>query len=98
MTGNNEYTGKSSSRVSQLFNNTWICRYPRPSKVVFDNGSDFKQDFNPLLKEFDMKTVLTSVKNPQGNAPVERLHQVILNMNVINDLDNKVFNYIDPLV
>ena len=27
---------KSYSRVSQLFNNTWLGRYPRASKVVFD--------------------------------------------------------------
>ena len=36
---NDEYVDKSSSRVSQLFNNTWICRYPCPRKVMFDNGS-----------------------------------------------------------
>ena len=36
--GNDEYICKSSARVSQLFNNTWLCRYPRPQKVVFDNG------------------------------------------------------------
>ena len=39
---NNEYLDKSSYRVRQLFNNTWICRYPRPRKVVFYNGCDFK--------------------------------------------------------
>ena len=37
-----EYMDKSSAIVSQLFNNTWLCRYMRPSKVVFDNGSKFK--------------------------------------------------------
>ena len=63
---------------------------------MFDNGSKFKRDFTPLLKDFDIKSVLTSVKNPQANAPVELLHQVILNMLVTKDLDNKVFDYIDP--
>ena len=28
--GNDEYIDKLSARVSQLFNNTWLCRYPRP--------------------------------------------------------------------
>ena len=69
--GNDEYIDKSSDRVSQLFNNTWLCRYLRPRKVVFDNGSEFKQDFTPLLKDFDIKLVLTSVKNPQANDMVE---------------------------
>ena len=94
--GNDEYIDKGSSKISQLFNNTLLCRYPCPRKVVFDNRSEFKRDFTPLLKDFDIKPVLTSVKNPQANAPVERVHQVILNMLVTKDLDNKVFDYIDP--
>ena len=39
---NDEYVDKSSSRVSQLFNNTWLSIYPCSRKVVFDNGSEFK--------------------------------------------------------
>ena len=35
--GNDEYIDKSSAMDSQLLNNTWICRYPRPRKVVFQN-------------------------------------------------------------
>ena len=57
--GNDEYINKSTARVSQLFNNTWLCRYPHQRKIVFDNSSEFKQDFTPLLKEFDIKPVLT---------------------------------------
>ena len=63
---------------------------------MFDNRSEFKRDFNPLLKDFDIKPVLMSVKKPQANAPVERLHQVILKMLVTKDIDNKVFDYLDP--
>ena len=61
--GNDEYIDKSSSRVTHMFNNAWICRYSRPRKVVFDTISQFKQYFTPLLKDFDIKPVLTSVKN-----------------------------------
>ena len=75
-----------------MFNNTWLCRYPHPLKVMFDNSSEFKRDFTPSLKEFDIKSVLISVKNPQANAMVEQVHQVILNMLVIKYLDNKVFD------
>ena len=42
MGGNDEYIDISSSRVSQFFNNTWVCIYPRPRKVVFDIGSELK--------------------------------------------------------
>ena len=63
MGGNDEYIDKSSDRVSQLFNNIFICRYPRPQKVLFENGSDFKRDFTPLMKDLDIKPVLTTIKN-----------------------------------
>ena len=94
--GNDEYIDKSSARVSELFNNTWLCRYLSPHKVVFDNRSDFKRDFTPLLKYFDIKPVLASVNKPQSNATVDLVHQLILNMVATKDLDNKVFDYIDP--
>ena len=41
MGGDYEYIDKSSSRVNQLFNKTWLCIYPRPRKFVFDNVSEF---------------------------------------------------------
>ena len=61
---------------------------------MFDNISEFKQEFTPFLKAFDIKPVLTSVKKPQYNAPVERVHKVMLNMLITKDIDNKVFEYI----
>ena len=74
----------------------WLYRYPRQRNFLFVNGYEFKQDFNPLLKDFGIKPVLMSDKNPQSNAPVEQEHQVILNMLVTKNIYNKVFNYIDP--
>ena len=62
---------------------------------MFDNESEFKRDFTILLKDFDIKPVLTSVKNPQANALVEQVDQVIFKVLVTKDLDNKVFYYID---
>ena len=37
--GNNTYINKTSARIIQLFNNTWLFIYPRPQRVLFDNGS-----------------------------------------------------------
>ena len=79
-----------------MFNNIWLCIYLRPRNGLFDNGYEFKRDFTPFLKDFDIKPVLMSVKNPQSKNPVEKVHKVILNMLVIKDLDKKVFDYIDP--
>ena len=90
--------------------NTWINHLPglvscltahgyvdtRFHAKFFDNGYEYKKDFTPLIKEFNIKPVLTPVKNPQANATSEQVHQVILNMIDTKDLDNKVFDHIDP--
>ena len=94
MGGNDEYIDKSYTRVSQLFKNTWLSRYPHPHTVVFHNGSEFKWDFNPFLKDLDIKSVLTTIKNPQANASVEWVHKVIYNMHFTKDPDNNLFDYI----
>ena len=31
-----------SARISQIFNNTWLSRYPQPAIVVYDHGSEFE--------------------------------------------------------
>ena len=42
----------SSARISQLFEQAWLGRYPRPKQVIFDHGPEFKMHFVPLLKDF----------------------------------------------
>ena len=68
---------KTSARISLLFKKHWLDRYPRPQTVIFDNGSEFKKNFIPLLQDFSIKPKVTTVKNPQANAPVERIHQIV---------------------
>ena len=63
---------------------------------MFDNGSEFKQDFTLLLKGFNIKPVLTKIKTPQSNYLVEQVHQVILNILVTKDISNKSFDCIYP--
>ena len=45
--GNDKYIDNSYARVSQLFNKIWLSRF-HPQKIVFDNRSEFKQDFTRL--------------------------------------------------
>lgn len=87
---------KSSARISRLFSQTWLSRYPRPKKVIFDNGSEFKKDFVPLLQDWSIQPQYTTIKNPQANSPVERIHQVLRQMLLTKNLQNQVFDFIDP--
>ena len=86
---------QTSARVSQLFDNVWLSRYPRPRKVLYDNGSEFKKNFQPLLVDLAIKPTCTSIKNPQANAILERIHQVVGNMLKTKDLKNHIFDPLD---
>jgi hypothetical protein len=61
--GNKEYIDKTSARISQVFNNFWLSRYPWPVEVVYNNSSEFKKDFQPLIKNFNIKPKCTTVEN-----------------------------------
>ena len=52
-------------------------------------------NFVVLLKDFDIKPTPTTVENPQGNSPVERVHQVVQNMIKTKELDKFIFDFID---
>ena len=85
-----------SARISQIFNKTWLSRYPRPAKVVYDHGSEFKLHFKELILDYGIKPSPITAKNPQANAMVERIHQVVQNMLRVKNLANHVFDYYDP--
>ena len=78
---------KSSAAISQLFNKTWLSRYPRCRYVTFDNGSEFKLHFVALCKTYGLEVKPTSVKNPQANAVLERIHGVFGDMMRTSELD-----------
>ena len=71
---------KSSVHISMLFENNWLAHYPRPSRCIHDNGGEFTGTASShMLHANGIKSVTTTVKNPQANAICERLHQSISN-------------------
>ena len=68
-------TSASSLKVSKAFDRTWLTRYPRPHTVQHDNGPEFMgEEFQELLGSFGITSRPTTVKNPQAQAIVERIH------------------------
>jgi hypothetical protein len=74
------YFDKTSTMISHLVNKTWFSRYPRCQHIIYDNGSEFKLHFETLCDSYGVKRKMTSVKNPQANVILERVHQVIMTM------------------
>jgi hypothetical protein len=78
---------KSSAQISNLVYKTWFSRYPHCQYIIYHNGSEFKLHFQSLCNAYGMKRKLTSVKNPQANAILERIHAVLGNMLRTSELD-----------
>ncbi len=74
------YFDKSSAQISKLVYKTWFSRYPRCHYIIYGNGSEFKLHFQSLCNTYGIKRKPTSVKNPQANAILERIHGVLGSM------------------
>ncbi len=81
------YSDKSSAQISNLVYKTGYRRYPRCRYIIYDNGSEFKLHFRSLCDTYGIKRKLTSVKNPQANVILERIHAVLGNMLHTSKLD-----------
>jgi hypothetical protein len=77
-----QYKTKGSDVIADLLERSWLCRYPWPEEIIYDNGGEFiGPEFQSLIRdEYHIKCKPISVKNPQANAIIERVHQVIGNM------------------
>ena len=67
---------KSSASVAKLFNKQWLSHYPRAKNIIYDNGSEFKLNFQALCKSYGLERKPTTVKNQHANAILERIHGV----------------------
>ena len=72
-------TEKGSSNISFIFDREWLCRYPRPRMVIYDNGTEFSSEFHELLLSYGIIPKRTTIKNHQENSFIERIHLVIAN-------------------
>jgi len=76
-----ELDNKTSEHVTIKFENTWLCRHPRPGECAHDQGGEFKgAAFQAMLATNGVRSVPIAVKNPQGNSIAERMHRVVGDM------------------
>ncbi len=64
-----------------------MCRYPRCHHLIYDNGSEFKLHFDYLCESYSIIRTPTTVKNPQANGILGRIHQVLGQMLCRAELD-----------
>ena len=78
---------KRADKIANLIEIHWLSRYPWPTEVVMDRGSEFAAEVRELFKdEYPIRRKLITTRNPQANAIVERVHQVVHNMLRVQEL------------
>src|SRR5688500_15805739 len=89
-----QYDDKRSITVANIAEQEWFSRYPWPTQVTFDRGNGFiGKDFTKMLvTDYGIKRKPITIRNPQANGIVERIHQVIANMVRTYELET---NYLD---
>jgi hypothetical protein len=70
-----QYDDKKSITVANIVEQEWLTRYPRPSLITLDCGSEFiGQDFRDMcVNDYGIKRKVISTRNPQANAIVEHV-------------------------
>ena len=93
-----QYDDKRSITVANIVEQEWLCRYPWPTQITFDRGSEFiGHDFKDMVKnDYGIKTKPITTRNPQANAIVERVHQVIANIIRTFELQDNYLDEDDP--
>ena len=69
--------------IENLVETTWLVQYPWRVEITYDQGREFLgQKFKSSLteQEYGIKTKSASPRNPQENAKIERIHQVLRNI------------------
>ena len=76
-----EIKTKSADTLANVLEQAWLTRYPWPTRMIFDRGSECKAELCQMIKnDVGIKVEPITTRNPQANAIVERVHQTIGNM------------------
>jgi hypothetical protein len=61
----------SAQDAANAFEMNWLFKYPRPVRIIHDQGTEFMGDnFQSLLRRWGIRNAPISVRNPQANASV----------------------------
>ncbi len=81
------------------FDKDWLCQYPRPRKVVHDNGVEFMGcEFQEMRESYGIISKPRTVKNPTANAIVKCIHGTLGEQLQATVFDTNWSNDIDTLI
>ena len=88
---------KTADVIANKLEHTWLTKYPRPTKVILDRGTEFMAEVISLLRDdYDIKRKPITARNPQANAILERAHQTVGNIIRTFQLDKTELDMENP--
>jgi len=92
-----EIPNKQPETIANLVELVWLTRYPRPDQVIMDRGKEFMTEFSRMMVEdYGIQKKPTTVRNPQANAILERVHQTVGNIIRTFQMKDREIDYDDP--
>ena len=75
-----------SHHIALLFDSEWLCHYPRPAKVVYNNATEFAcQKFQELLENYEIKAVLILMIKKKAILEISMLLRLVsIHLNILN--------------
>jgi len=94
-----EYKDKRAATIANIVEQTWYARYPWPTIITYDRGNEFiGHEFEKkfVTEEYGTTVKGATVRNPQANSILERVHQVVANLVRTYDLEEYDMDDEDP--
>jgi Integrase zinc binding domain len=90
-----EIQNKQAINIANIVEQTWLTRYPIPQILTYDRGTEFMAEFAEMIQnDYGIKRKGISVRNPQANAIIERVHQTI--GNILRTFSKELLDVNDP--
>jgi transposase InsO family protein len=72
---------KSAINIANQVEIVWLTRYPWPTQLVCDRGTEFMNEFARMVEDdYGISRRSTTVRNPRANSIIERIHQTMGNI------------------
>ena len=92
-----QISDKEATTIANKVEQTWLTRYPWPTMITYDQGTEFMAEFAAMVKnDYGIKPKGITKRNPQANAIIERIHQTIGNIIRTFEVQDNYLDEEDP--
>lgn len=92
-----EINTKRSYHVSNVVIQAWMTRYPWPTEIFFNRGTEFIKEFTQMdKKDYGITKKVNTKHNPQANTKLKYIPQTIDNILCTFAVQNVTVDKEDP--